>query len=127
VRLLLDTVTLLWWLDGDSKLGPKARAAIADPGNEVFVSAASTWEISVKRASGKLEAPFEITTALERNYFIELPIEVTHSLAAGALPAHHKDPFGRMLVAQAQLENLTLVTNDPQIAKYGLVLLAATT
>jgi PIN domain nuclease of toxin-antitoxin system len=127
VRLLLDTVTLLWWLDGDSKLGPKARAAIADPGNEVFVSAASTWEISVKRASGKLEAPFEFATALERNYFIELPIEVTHSLAAGALPAHHKDPFDRMLVAQAQLENLTLVTNDPQIATYGLMLLVATT
>ena len=125
MRLLLDTVTLLWWLDGDAKLGATTRATITDPGNEIFVSAASAWEISVKRASGKLEAPFEIERALERNYFIELPIEVAHSVRAGALPMHHKDPFDRMLVAQAQLESLTLVTNDGEIAKYDVELLSA--
>ncbi|MER3410865.1 MAG: PIN domain nuclease [Thermoleophilia bacterium] len=125
MRLLLDTSTLLWWLDDDAKLGPSSRAAIADPDNEVFVSSASAWEISVKRASGKLDAPFDIASALERNYFIELPIEVAHVVAAGDLPQHHKDPFDRMLVAQAQLEDLALVTNDAEIAKYEVELLDA--
>lgn len=125
MRLLLDTSTLLWWLDGDSKLGAAARAAIADPENEVFVSAASAWKISVKRASGKLDAPFDIAGALERNYFIELPIEIAHAITAGELPQHHKDPFDRMLVAQAQTEDLTLVAGDAEIAKYDVELLDA--
>jgi PIN domain nuclease of toxin-antitoxin system len=125
LRLLLDTSTLLWWLDGDAKLGPSARAAIADPDNEVFVSSASAWEISVKRASGKLEAPFDVASALERNHFTDLPVEVDHAVAAGELPRQHKDPFDRMLVAQAQLEQLTLVTADVQIADYEVELLVA--
>jgi PIN domain nuclease of toxin-antitoxin system len=125
VRLLLDTSALLWWLDGDAKLGPSARAAIADPDNEVLVSSASAWEISVKRASGKLDAPFDIASAIDRNYFIELPIEVAHAITAGGLPQHHKDPFDRMLVAQTQAEDLTLVTSDPEIAKYEVELLDA--
>ena len=126
MRLLLDTSTLLWWLAGDRKLGATAQAAITDPENEVFVSAASAWEISVKRASGKLAAPFDIAGALERNYFLELPIEVAHAIAAGELPRHHKDPFDRMLVAQAQLEDLTLVADDAEISKYDVELLSAT-
>jgi PIN domain nuclease of toxin-antitoxin system len=125
VRLLLDTSTLLWWLDGDTKLGGSARAAIAEPTNEVLVSAASAWEISVKRAGGQLDAPFDIASALDRNNFIELPIDVVHAVTAGELPQHHKDPFDRMLVAQTQLENLTLVTNDAEIAKYEVELLDA--
>ena len=125
MALLLDTSALLWWLGDDAKLGQSARSAIADPDNEVFVSAASAWEISVKRASGKLDAPFDIGDALERNYFVGLPIDVAHAIAAGDLPRHHKDPFDRMLVAQAQLENLTLVTSDPEIAKYEVELLTA--
>jgi PIN domain nuclease of toxin-antitoxin system len=127
LRLLLDTSTLLWWLAGDARLGTSARAAIADPDNEVFVSSATAWEISVKRASGKLVAPFDIASALERNYFIELPIEVSHAITAGELPRHHKDPFDRMLVAQAQVEDLTLVTSDTDIAQYGVKLLDAST
>jgi PIN domain nuclease of toxin-antitoxin system len=127
LRLLLDTSTLLWWLDGDTKLGATARAAIADPDNEVFVSSASAWEISVKRASGRLDAPFDIAGALERNYFIELPIEVAHAITAGELPQHHKDPFDRMLVAQAQTEDLALVADDAEIAKYDVELLDAGT
>ncbi|MDP9284744.1 MAG: type II toxin-antitoxin system VapC family toxin [Actinomycetota bacterium] len=125
MRLLLDTSTLLWWLDGNAKLGPSARAAIADPDNEVFVSSASAWEISVKRASGKLESPFDVASALERNHLTDLPVEVDHAVAAGELPRHHKDPFDRMLVAQAQLEQLTLVTADVQIADYEVELLDA--
>ena len=125
MRLLLDTSTLLWWLDDDKKLGPAARAAIASPDNEVYVSAASAWEISVKRASGKLEAPFDVADALERSFFIELPIEVVHAMAAGELPPHHKDPFDRMLVAQARVEGLTLVAHDAGIARYDVELLDA--
>ena len=125
MRLLLDTSTLLWWLDDDRKLGAAARAAIASPDNEVYVSAASAWEISVKRASGKLDAPFDVADALERSFFIELPIEVAHAMAAGELPSHHKDPFDRMLVAQARVEGLTLVAHDAGIARYDVELLDA--
>lgn len=125
VRLLLDTSTLLWWLGDDAELGPSARAAIADPGNEVFVSSATAWEISVKRASGKLDAPFDVAAAIELNHFLELPIEVAHAVVAGGLPQHHKDPFDRMLVAQTQVEDLTLVTSDARIASYQVELLDA--
>ena len=125
MRLLLDTSVLLWWLDDDERLGPKARAAIADPENEVFVSSASAWEISVKRASGKLEAAIDIVSALERSYFTGLSIDVVHAVAAGELPRHHKDPFDRMLVAQARLEGVTLVTDDADIASYEVDLLHA--
>ena len=127
MRLLLDTSTLLWWLDDDKKLGAAARAAIADPENEVFVSAASAWEISVKRASRKLDAPFDIASALARNHFAELPIEVAHAVAAGELPPHHRDPFDRMLVAQAQIDDLAIVADDAEIAKYDVTLLDART
>lgn len=125
MRLLLDTSTLLWWLDDDRKLGAAARAAIAGPDNEVYVSAASAWEISVKRASGKLDAPFDVADALERSFFIELPIEVAHAMAAGELPPHHTDPLDRMLVAQARVEGLTLVAHDAGIARYDVELLDA--
>lgn len=125
MRLLLDTRVLLRWLADDAKLGRSARTAIADPGTEVFVSAATAWEISGKRASGKLEAPFDIAAALADNYFVELPIEVAHAVAAGELSRYHADPFDRLLVAQARLEDLTLVTSDPEIAKYELELLDA--
>jgi len=127
MRLMLDTSALLWWLSGDKNLGATARAAIADPENEVFVSSASAWEISVKRASGKLNASFDIASAIQQNYFVELPIEVAHAVTAGELPRHHKDPFDRMLVAQAQLEHLTLVADDTELAKYEVERLDART
>jgi PIN domain nuclease of toxin-antitoxin system len=127
VRLLLDTSVLLWWLADDEKLGATARSAIADPDNEVFVSSASAWEISVKRASGKLVASFDVASAIERNSFLELPIEVAHAVTVGELPQHHKDPFDRMLAAQAQHEGLTLVADDREIAKYEVPVLDAST
>jgi PIN domain nuclease of toxin-antitoxin system len=127
VRLLLDTSAFLWWLENDDRLGPIARSAIADPENEAYVSSASAWEISVKRASGKLEADFDVAASLEPNSFLPLTIDIAHAVAAGELPRHHKDPFDRMLVAQAQLENLTLVTDDPEIGKYEVDLLDART
>ncbi len=92
--------------------------AISDASNEVYVSAATAWEIAVKRAAGKLEAPGEIRSWIEDSDFRELPIEVEHAIAAAELPRHHTDPFDRMLVAQARIDELTLVVDDEQIARY---------
>jgi PIN domain nuclease of toxin-antitoxin system len=89
------------------------------------VSAASAWEIAIKRALGKLDAPEDLGGALTESRFETLPIEVEHAVLAGALPRHHADPFGRMLVAQAQQEGLTIVTRDPAFKPYGVSLLAA--
>jgi len=125
VRLLLDTHALLWWLEDDPKLDREALAAINDPESWVAVSAVSAWEISVKEALGKLKAPRDLTAALAANNLAELPITVSHALRAGALPPHHADPFDRMLIAQAELEGLTIVTRDPGFEPYGIRLLAA--
>ena len=126
MRLLLDTHAFLWWLADDAKLGPKARAAIADGRSVVFVSAASVWEIAVKRRSGKLDAPGDVADWIERCDFAPLSIDVEHAVAAAELPPHHRDPFDRMLVAQAQLEELTLVARDDAIDEYDVAVLDAT-
>ena len=125
MRLLLDTHAFLWWLGDDPKLGPLARSAIADNRNAVFVSAASAWEIAVKRRSGKLEAPGEIGEWIASSDFAPLSIDVAHAIAAAELPPHHRDPFDRMLVAQAQLEELTLVARDDEIDAYAVAVLDA--
>ena len=119
-RLLLDTHVLLWWLGDDPALGPAARALIADGDNEVYVSAASTWEIGIKKALGKLEAPDHIAELLAEERLLPLPITLAHGEAAGRLPEHHRDPFGRMLVAQAAAEGLIILTADSNIARYGV-------
>lgn len=125
VELLLDTHVLLWWLADDPRLGAGARAAIADPDALVAVSAASAWEIAIKSAAGKLRAPPELEQQLRRERFVPLPIRVAHAVRAGELPPHHADPFDRMLVAQAELESLTIVTRDPLVSRYGVATLAA--
>jgi PIN domain nuclease of toxin-antitoxin system len=125
VRLLLDTHVLLWSLGSPAQLRADARDAIEDGGNEVLVSAASAWEIAIKRALGRLEAPDDLPSAMEAAAFVPLSITIPHALAAGALPPHHRDPFDRMLVAQATLEELTVVTRDPHFARYGVPTLPA--
>ena len=125
MNLLLDTHVLLWWLSDDSALGTEARAAIANPETEVFVSAASAWEIAIKVGLGKLDAPDDLEAALVANSFQPLPIEVAHALAADRLPEHHRDPFDRMLIAQAMVEGLTLVTHDRAFGAYEVALLDA--
>lgn len=115
---LLDTHILLWWLSDDSKLSAKARQLIENPKNTFFVSSASAWEIAIKKALGKLEAPNDLETALAANNFIPLNISVSHALTVGKLPQHHLDPFDRMLVPQAKLEGLTILTHDPVFKKY---------
>ena len=125
MRLLLDAHTLLWWLGNDATLSDAARVAIAAPGNDVVVSAATVWEIAIKRALGKLNAPSGIATVLAAEGFSELPVEGVDGEAAAALPAYHRDPLDRMLVAQAQRHGLTIVTRDPGFVAYGVPTLRA--
>ena len=125
MNLLLDTHPLLWWLEDNPTLSEKARNVIADVGNVVFVSAASAWEIAIKKSLGKLEVPDDLDEVVKANGFEELPIGIPHALAVGALPPHHKDPFDRMLIAQAKIEHLTLVTRDESVKQYGIPFLQA--
>lgn len=119
--LLLDTHVLLWWDQGDPRLAEVARRAIADPKNQVFVSAASPWEIAIKARKGKLKFDGSAAAMIEANGFLPLPIRATHAEAAGLLEWEHPDPFDRMLVVQAQHENLVLVHADSAIRSYGAV------
>ena len=119
-RLLLDTHVLLWWLSDDFQLGEAARQAISNPRNQVYVSAASTWEISIKKFIGKLSAPEDMDAIVENEGFDKLPITLFHGEQAGLLPEHHKDPFDRMLIAQAQSEGLLIVTTDEKIIQYNI-------
>jgi PIN domain nuclease of toxin-antitoxin system len=124
MRLLLDTHVLLRWLADDPALSKQARVLIANE-PEVFASAASAWEIAIKRALGKLEAPEDLLSALEAGGIRRLPIDFQHAAVAGALPRHHDDPFDRMLVAQAQREGLTLLTSEARISRYAVAVLPA--
>jgi PIN domain nuclease of toxin-antitoxin system len=114
MKLLLDTHVVLWWLDDPIVLSNSARDAIADFHNEVFVSAAVAWEIAIKRGLGKLAAPTDLQSAIKACQFSPLPITVDHALATEKLPLHHRDPFDRMLVAQALIDNLTVVSARSQ-------------
>lgn len=124
MSLLLDTHILLWWLSDDPLLPAAAREAIAAPESEVLVSAATTWEIAIKKAAGRLDVPDDLLEVVEANDFETLPINVVHALAAGALPPHHSDPFDRMLIAQAHAESLTLISVDGRFPRYDVELLA---
>ena len=125
--LLLDTHAFLWWSADDPALGPNARTAIADSGNIVFVSAATAWENATKRESGKLDAPGDIVDWIRQGGFTEIAIEFEHAVLSAELPKHHRDPFDRLLVAQAAIEELTLVTADAEIVKYSVETLDAAT
>jgi PIN domain nuclease of toxin-antitoxin system len=125
VRLLLDTHVLLWWLADDDKLSATARDAIGDAATQIYVSAASAWELAIKAGLGKLTAPDDLTEQLTANSFTPLDISVIHALAVRHLPTYHRDPFDRLLVAQAQAEGLTLVTADKRMKPYDVSLLDA--
>jgi PIN domain nuclease of toxin-antitoxin system len=124
VRLLLDTHTLLRWL-ADQDLDVAADREIRSPANEVYVSSASAWEFSIKKALGKLEVPDDLEQELVAQRFSPLSISVAHALEAGALPRHHDDPFDRMLVAQAKLEGLAVATRDRRFELYGVEVVPA--
>ena len=124
MTLLLDTHVLLWWLFDDDRLTPATRAAIADPRTSVAVSAASAWEMAIRAARGKLTIPEDLAEEIARRGFEGLPVTVEDSLAAGALPRHHDDPFDRMLIAQAVRRRFVLVTADRRFADYDVLTLA---
>jgi PIN domain nuclease of toxin-antitoxin system len=124
VRLLLDTHVVLWWL-ADEQLSAEARQAIGDPANTAFISAVSAWEISIKKALGKLTAPGDLEQQIRSGGFLPLAVTINHGVAAGELERHHDDPFDRMLIAQAHSEGLTIVTRDERFSDYRVTLLAA--
>lgn len=125
MSLLLDTHIFLWMLAEAGKLTESEARAIRDPVNRIFVSIASLWEMAIKAALGRLTIPEDLVTVLRQNRIQVLSIEAKHALAVATLPPHHKDPFDRLLVAQAMHEGLTLVTRDSWIAAYPVATLPA--
>ena len=122
MRLLLDTAVFIWLVDGDARLSAQARELIVDPSNEVYLSAASAWEIAIKYSVGRLllrVPPDEYVTGQRRLHRIEaLPVGEQAALQVHKLPAFHRDPFDRIIIAQAIVEGLAVVTPDPQIRQY---------
>jgi PIN domain nuclease of toxin-antitoxin system len=124
LNLLLDTHAFLWWLLGDTSLSIPAREAIDDARNDVFISAASAWEIATKVRIGKLPAAAamaaDLATVVETQGFVPLPVSFAHGQIAGALPGSHGDPFDRMLIAQAMTDGMTLVSNERRFDVFGV-------
>jgi PIN domain nuclease of toxin-antitoxin system len=125
VILLLDAHTVIWWIGNDATLSENARAAIASPSNDVLVSAATVWEIEIKRALGRLESPDDLLDRVDQAGFTAIPIQPGDALRAARLPPHHPDPFDRMLVAQAQQVDAILVTRDAAFDAYDVATLRA--
>ena len=123
--LLLDAHALIWWVDGNDSLAGPARRSIADPSNDVLVSAASIWELSIKQELGKLRIDADLEAEIETAGFSGLPVTIADAVAAGALPRHHRDPFDRMLIAQANRLDAVIVTRDRAFASYDVKVLTA--
>lgn len=124
MKVLLDTHTFLWWITDDNRLSSSAREIITNGDNELFLSAAAGWEIAIKAQLGRIKLPKEphsfIAEQLRLNSIQSIPIHMSHALHIYSLPNHHRDPFDRMIVAQAQLEDLAILTMDSQIARYEI-------
>ena len=125
MKLLLDTNVLLWWLDDAPRLGAKARDAIATPRNVVYVSSVTAWEITIKRMLGKLEIPENWSELVLAEPFRKLAVTWEHAVDVGSLPDLHRDPFDRLLIAQARVEGLVLVTGDDIVTRYAVKTLCA--
>ena len=124
-RYIIDTHALLWFILDPDRLSERSRTIIISGENEVFVSAVAIWEITIKVALGRLGLEFDVAEAVNRTHLSPLAITLGHAAAVGTLPPHHRDPFDRMLVAQAQCEELTLITRDRELQKYDIDLLVA--
>ena len=124
MRALLDTHTFLWWVDGDPLLSPIAHEVLGDKTNDIYFSTAASWEIAIKVSVGQLllagELQERIADQLQINDFLLLPISLAHTCRVSLLPFHHRDPFDRLLIAQAQLENLVILTRDPLFLEYDV-------
>ena len=127
VRILLDTHTFLWWNDASPRLSKKARALLADPANTLLLSVVSAWELVLKAQAGKLRLPetpsVYVPTRMAHYAMVGLPIALAHVLAAASLPRHHRDPFDRLLIAQATIEGVPILTADPEFRRYALKVL----
>jgi PIN domain nuclease of toxin-antitoxin system len=126
MEFLLDTCALIWSLEDNSCLLPEVREQISDSLNKVFVSAVSVWEIEIKRKKGQLKSPDNLIQAILDTQFNFLSITEHHAVKAASLPDYHKDPFDRLLIAQAMLEKMVIITSDTQFIKYGVAILFAT-
>jgi len=120
VILLLDAMAVIWWLTDDERLSAETAASISDPANDVLVSAATIWEIEVKRAAGRLDAPTEVVDDLDHVAIATVALTANDAVDAARLPKHHKDPFDRMLVAQARRLDAVIVSNDAALDAYGV-------
>jgi PIN domain nuclease of toxin-antitoxin system len=127
VRILLDTHTFLWWNEADPRLSKKASVLLADPANTLLLSVVSAWELVLKTQTGKTrlpEAPSVYVPTRMAHYAMEaLPVALVHALAAESLPLHHRDPFDRLLIAQATIEDVAIVTADPEFRRYSIKIL----
>jgi len=122
VSLLLDTHVILWWLTDDAALSDEMKTRLDDE-PDVYVSPASLWEVAIKQSIGKLSGPIDLAEEIGNSGFREVPIMFRHAVAADRLPLVHRDPFDRMLVAQAQCEAMTLASREPHIQRYDIALL----
>ena len=124
MKVVLDTHAFLWWISDDDRLPPSARSIIGNRENELFLSAATGWEIAIKAKLGRIHLPGKIDSfiaeQLDLNDIYSLPIQMSHALNVYDLPNHHRDPFDRLIISQAQLEKMSILTMDPQIARYGV-------
>ncbi|HEY4268410.1 MAG TPA: type II toxin-antitoxin system VapC family toxin [Galbitalea sp.] len=123
--VFVDAHALLWWLDDAATLSPPARRTIADPANDILVSAASVWEIAAKQAAGRLTGSSDLLTEIEAAQFATVPFTATDAVIAANLPRHHGDPFDRMLIAQAQRLDALIISRDRAFAAYDVHVLAA--
>ncbi len=124
MNLLLDSHVALWWVAGDPSLGPAAVEAI-EQADHVAVSVVTPWELGIKRSAGKIECPDGLTEVFQQSGFVMLPVSAEHAERAPSLPLHHRDPFDRMLVAQAGLEAMQIVTADPMLSRYEIDVISA--
>jgi PIN domain nuclease of toxin-antitoxin system len=123
LKLLLDTHAALWWLSGDARFGEQAAHHLTDEKNQVLLSAAVVWEVAIKRSMGRLDAPEDLAPALLDAGVQALAVTVDHAAAVEHLPWHHRDPFDRMLVAQASIEGAAIVSRDASLRPYGVALI----
>lgn len=127
MKMLLDTHTFLWWITNDPQLSPRARQIMEAADTELFLSAASGWEIAIKSRLGRLKLPADLQSFMAEQLWINaiqvLSIQMAHALHVATLLAHHRDPFDRMLVAQSQIEHLPILSGDPLIAQYGVTVI----
>ncbi len=130
MKILLDTHIFLWWITDDPRLSVRAKEIITDLHNELYLSAASGWEIAIKSTLGRITLPRKadlfIAEQMSINSILSLPIEMSHALHVHNLPPHHQDPFDRIIIAQAQLEKMPVLTADPQFKKYKLTIISET-